>query len=277
MARSKILKNAFAGKWALVTGASAGIGEALAIELAAAGANLILTARRADRLETLARRLGSEHGIQTQVIPADLANPSAPQQLFDATEGQGTPVDILINNAGFGYYGEFLTGDPAWQRAMVDVNCRAVVDLTHLFLPRMIDRQRGDIMIVASTAAYQPVAYMATYAATKAFDRMLAEALAEETARFGIRVSALCPGPTESEFGQVAGSPSSAHGGRGFQTAQEVARKGLEGLVSGKHWVIPSVANGATVFAQRIFPRRFITGAVERAFRPDSVKQALKK
>ena len=132
-------------------------------------------------------------------------------------------------------------------------------------------------MIVASTAAYQPVAYMATYAATKAFDRMLAEALAEETARFGIRVSALCPGPTESEFGQVAGSPSSARGGRGFQTAQEVARKGLEGLVSGKHWVIPSVANGATVFAQRIFPRRFITGAVERAFRPDSVKQALKK
>jgi len=277
MARSKILKNAFAGKWALVTGASAGIGEALAIELAAAGANLILTARRADRLETLARRLGSEHGIQTQVIPADLANPSAPQQLFDATEGQGTPVDILINNAGFGYYGEFLTGDPAWQRAMVDVNCRAVVDLTHLFLPRMIDRQRGDIMIVASTAAYQPVAYMATYAATKAFDRMLAEALAEETARFGIRVSALCPGPTESEFGQVAGSPSSARGGRGFQTAQEVARKGLEGLVSGKHWVIPSVTNGATVFAQRIFPRRFITGAVEKMFRPDSVKQALKK
>jgi len=277
MPGSAILTKAFQGKWALVTGASAGIGEALAIELAAAGANLVLTARRADRLETLARRLGSEHRIQTQVIPADLADPAAPQQLFDATEGQGVAIDILINNAGFGYYGEFVTGDPAWQRTMVDVNCSAVVDLTRLFLPRMIERRRGDIMIVASTAAYQPVAYMATYAATKAFDRMLAEALAEETARFGIRVSALCPGPTESEFGKVAGSPPAADRGRGFQKADEVARRGLEGMVNGKHWVLPSFVNGASVFMQRFVPRRTVTGAAEKMFRPPSVKEALKK
>src|SRR5271168_698493 len=117
---STVLRKEWQGKWALVTGASAGIGEALAIELAAAGANLILTARRAERLETLATRLGSEHKIQTQVIPADLADPAAPKQLFDATEGRGTVVDVLINNAGFGYYGEFVVGDPAWQRTMVD-------------------------------------------------------------------------------------------------------------------------------------------------------------
>ncbi len=277
MPGSAILKRAFEGKWALVTGASAGIGEALAIELAAAGANLILTARRAERLETLARRLGSEHQIQTQVIPADLADPAVPKQLFDATEGRGTTVDILINNAGFGYYGEFVAGDQAWQRTMVDVNCAAVVDLTRIFLPRMIERKRGDIMIVASTAAYQPVAYMATYAATKAFDRMLAEALAEETARFGIRVSALCPGPTESEFGKVAGSPPSADRGRGFQKADEVARRGLEGMVNGKHWVLPSFINSASVFMQRFMPRRMVTGAAEKMFRPDSVKEALKK
>ena len=277
MARSGTLRNAFQGKWALVTGASAGIGEALAVELAAARANLILTARRGDRLEALAQRLRSEHKVETQVIPADLADPAAPQQLFNATEGRGTAVDVLINNAGFGYYGEFVTGDPAWQRTMVEVNCTAVIDLTRLFLPRMVERRRGYVMIVASTAAYQPVAYMATYAATKAFDRMLAEALAEETARFGIKVSALCPGPTESEFGKVAGSPAAASRGRGFQTADIVARRGLEGLVRGKHWVIPSLANHATVFVQRVLPRRLITGAAERAFRPDSVRTALKK
>jgi short-subunit dehydrogenase len=277
MAQSAILKNAFQGKWALVTGASAGIGEALAVELAASGANLILTARRADRLESLAQRLASEHKIETQVIPADLADPAAPQQLFDATEGRGRAVDVLINNAGFGYYGEFVTGDPAWQRTMVDVNCTSVVDLTRLFLPKMVERRRGWIMIVASTAAYQPVAYMAAYAATKAFDRMLAEALAEETARFGIKVSALCPGPTESEFGKVAGSPPAADRGRGFQKADVVARRGLEGLVRGKHWVIPSFANNAMVFTQRFVPRRAVSGAAERMFRPESVKSALKK
>src|ERR1700751_1421217 len=112
----------------------------------ASGANLILTARRADRLEALAATLGNEHKIQTQVVPADLADPAAPQQLFDATEGRGMAVDILINNAGFGYYGEFVNGDPAWQRSMIDVNCKAVVDLTQLFLPQMIVRKRGDIM-----------------------------------------------------------------------------------------------------------------------------------
>ncbi|HEX3473310.1 MAG TPA: SDR family oxidoreductase [Silvibacterium sp.] len=275
MPGSEILRKAFQGKWALVTGASAGIGEALAVELAAAGTNLILTARRVERLQALAERLGSEYKIQTQVIPSDLADPDAPQLLFDATEERGTAVDVLINNAGFGYYGEFVTGDLAWQRTMVDVNCAAVVHLTRLFVPRMIQRRRGYIMIVASTAAYQPVAYMATYAATKAFDRMLAEALAEETARFGIRVSALCPGPTESEFGEVAGVRIGES--RKHQSAQEVARLGLEGMVKGKPWVIPYAGGRIQVFMQRFVPRRTVTGAAERMFRPDSVKNALKK
>ena len=270
MPASEILRKAYAGKWALVTGASAGIGEALAVELAAAGANLILTARRADRLEELSTRLKSSHGIQTMVIPEDLADPSAPQHLYDATEGRGIAVDILINNAGFGYYGEFLNGDLAFQRRMVDVNCAAVVDITHRFLPRMIERRRGDIMIVASTASYQPVAYMSTYAATKVFDRFLAEALAEETRRHGIRVSALCPGPTESEFGQVAVSRSGET--RKSQSAAEVARLGLEGMVQGKTWVIPYSGGRFQVFMQRFVPRRMVTSAAARMFRPDSAK-----
>src|SRR6201996_9356059 len=262
MAASETLRKAYAGKWALVTGASAGIGDALAVELAAAGANLILTARRADRLETLASRLKAEHQIQTMVIPDDLADPAAPQRLYDATEGTGIAVDILINNAGFGYYGEFANGDRAFQRTMVDVNCAAVVDITHLFLPRMIDRKRGDIMIVASTASYQPVAYMSTYAATKVFDRFFAEALAEETKRHGIRVSALCPGPTESEFGQVAGVRVGET--RKYQSAQDVARQGLEGMAEGKTWVIPYAGGRIQVFMQRFVPRRMVTAAAER-------------
>ncbi|GGG98405.1 SDR family NAD(P)-dependent oxidoreductase [Silvibacterium dinghuense] len=270
MTASAILSKTYKGKWALVTGASAGIGVALAEDLAAAGANLVLTARRVDRLEALAQRLQEQHGIQTRVIPADLADPAAPQQLYEATEGQGLEIDLLINNAGFGYLGEFLRSDLAFQRTMVDVNCAAVVDLTHRYLPGMVKRRRGDILILASTAAYQPVAYMATYAATKVFDRYFAEALAEEVGRYGVRVSALCPGPTESEFGQVAGSRKEEK--RKYQPAAEVARLGLEGLVQGKTWVIPYSGGRIQVFAQRFVPRRIITKAAEKMFRPDTVK-----
>jgi len=263
---SALLRKAWQGKWALVTGASAGIGEALAVELAAAGANLVLTARRQDRLDALAARLGKDYGVQTKTLVADLEQPEAPEKIFAATEGAGLAIDILVNNAGFGYYGEFAKGDPARQAAMVQVNCTAVVYLTNLFLPRMIARKRGDILFVASTAAYQPVAYMSTYAATKVFDRYLAEALAEEVKQHGIRVSALCPGPTESEFVKVAGAPSSQL--RGSQKADVVARRGLEGLVRGRHWVIPYLAGKGMVFAQRFLPRRLVTAAAERGFRP---------
>jgi len=263
---STVLRKEWQGKWALVTGASAGIGEALAVELAAAGANLVLTARRKDRLEALAAQLVAEYGIQTRVIVADLEQPDASNKIFAETEGAGLQIDVLVNNAGFGYYGEFAKGEPARQAAMVQVNCTAIVVLTNLFLPKMIARQGGDILIVASTASYQPVAYLSTYAATKVFDRFLAEAMAEEVKRYGIRVSALCPGPTESEFGDVAGMKANQM--RGTQTADIVARRGLEGLVRGKHWVIPYFVGQIGVFAQRFFPRRLVTAGVEKAFRP---------
>lgn len=268
---SLTLRKAWQGKWALVTGASAGIGEALALELAAAGVNLVLTARRRERLDALAARLTADYGVKARVTIADLERPDAPEQLFAETEGQGLPIDVLVNNAGFGYYGEFSAADAGRQAAMVQVNCAAVVHLTRLFLPKMIERRRGDILIVASTAAYQPVAYMATYAATKVFDRFFAEALAEEVRRYGLRVSALCPGPTESEFGQVAGAPE-MNKGRGIQKADAVARLGLEGLVKGRHWVIPYPVGSAMVFVQRLLPRKTVTGGIERLFRPKHLK-----
>lgn len=266
MQGSKVVRQSVQGKWALVTGASAGIGLALAEQLAAAGANLVLTARRAARLEALAERLHSEYGIEIRVIAADLADPAAPLQLLSATEGSGLAIDILINNAGFGYYGEFTKGDVDWQRQMVDLNCAAVVHLTNLFLPKMIERKRGYVMIVASTASYQPLAYMATYAATKVFDRFLAEALAHEVAEHGVKVSALCPGPTDSEFNEVAGLHQIP--GRKSQSAEEVARLGLEGLVGGKPWVIPYTAGKIMVFMQRLAPRRLVSGAAAKMFRP---------
>ena len=168
------------GKWALVTGASAGIGVALAAELAAAGTNLVLTARREDRLAALARDLAAKHNIRTEICVADLADPAAPDAIFAFTRAKNLHIDLLVNNAGFGAYGEFAASDRARQVEMVQVNCSAVVSLTHLFLQPMLQKKSGDILIVASTASFQAVPYIATYAATKVFDLHFAEGLAEE-------------------------------------------------------------------------------------------------
>ncbi len=186
-----------------MTGASAGIGWALAVELAAGGANLVLTARRRERLEQLASQLRSNHEVRVVLLTADLAQPSAPQEIFAFTQGKGIAVDLLVNNAGFGAYGEFPRIPLAHQFEMLQVNITAVLHLTYLYLPAMIERRRGNILIVSSTAAFQAVPYISTYAATKAFDLVFAEALAEEMRPYGIRVCALCPGSTSTEFHQV--------------------------------------------------------------------------
>src|SRR5712691_246881 len=176
------------GKWALVTGASAGIGWALAAELAAGGTNLVLTARRRERLEQLAGQLRGEHKISVEILAADLVRPAAPEEVFAFTQGKGIAVELLVNNAGFGAFGEFTEIDLARQLEMVQVNISAVLHLTHRYLPAMIERRRGDILIVSSTAAFQGVPYLSTYAATKAFDLLFAEALAEEVHHYGERL-----------------------------------------------------------------------------------------
>lgn len=263
--RNATLARAFGGKWALVTGASAGLGEQIALDLAAAGAHVVLTARRTERLEDLAERIRATYFVQTLVIPADLSLPEAPQQLYDATEAAGVPIDILINNAGFGYLGHFQQGSPEWDRKMVTVNCAAVVHLTHLFLPRMIERRRGYIMMLASAASFQPIPYMSTYAATKVFDRFLGEALDAEVRPYGIRVSSLCPGPTESEFGQVAGLNSSAF--RRAVPAAPVVRRGLLDLAKGKPTSYPPGSGAFFFFLERFLPRTLVTSLLERGLR----------
>jgi uncharacterized protein len=257
----------FNGKWALVTGASAGIGVALARELASRGAKLILTGRRVERLEALAAELKSK-GTEVRIVAADLNDSAAPQQLYDATEGAGIQVDILINNAGLGQYSAFFESPVDQELSQVQVNCEAMVRLSRLFVPRMVERRRGWIMILASTASFQPVPYLTTYAATKAFDRFFALGLAAEVARFGVKVTALCPGPTESEFFQVARSEKFMPGGR--QSAEAVARLGVSALARGQRTIIPYFGGRFTAFLVRFLPVGLITRNIERMARPKS-------
>ena len=257
------------GKWALVTGASAGIGKALAEVLAAGGTNLVLTARRRERLESLASALAKAHGIRTEVCAADLADPSAPEQLFAFTRERAIEIELLINNAGFGAYGELARVEQSKLLQMVQVNCMAVVHLTRLFLPRMIERRSGDILIVASTAAFQAVPYISTYAATKAFDLLFAEGLAEEAKPYGVRVCGLCPGSTVSEFHEVAGQKKFVDGQR-QESAEKVARTGLAALAAGKSYVISGTRNYLGAHMERLVPRRVVTGIAAKMFRPEA-------
>ncbi|MGA2909516.1 MAG: SDR family NAD(P)-dependent oxidoreductase [Terracidiphilus sp.] len=255
----------FQNRWALITGASSGIGAALARELAAHGAKIILTARRRDRLDALAAELAA-HGAETRVVVADLADPAAPQQIFDATEGAGLVVDILVNNAGLGQFGAFVTNNPDQEFSMVRVNCEAVVRLARLFLPRMVERRRGWMLVVASAASFQPVTYLSTYAATKVFDRFFALAVGAEVARFGVKVTALCPGTTESEFIGVAHANQFLN--RNQQSAEDVARIGIDALARGQHTVSTNLTGKLRSFLVRFLPVNLITGFVEKFARP---------
>ena len=257
----------FHGKWALVTGASSGIGAALARELAGFGAKLILTARRRDRLETLGAELATK-GTEVRIVTADLSDPAAPQQIYDATEGAGLSVDILVNNAGLGQYGAFYQSPVEQELSQVRVNCEAVVRLSRLFVPRMVERRRGWVLILASTASFQPVPYITTYAATKAFDRFFALGLAAEAARFGIKVTALCPGSTESEFFDVAHAEIFKAGG--LQPAPDVARQAVAALARGQRTILPSISGRISAFMVRFLPVGLITYFVEKAARPKS-------
>ena len=257
----------FQGRWALITGASAGIGVALARELAAHGAKVILTARRKDRLDALAAELAAK-GAEVRTVAADLNDPGAPQQIYDATEGAGIPVDILIGNAGLGQFGAFSASPIEQELSQVRVNCEAVVHMARLFIPRMVERRRGWVLITASTASFQPLPYFSTYAATKAFDRFFAVGLAHEVARFGIKVTALCPGPTESEFFDIAHAEGSIR--RDVQSAEEVARIGIAALARGKRTAITSLSGKSIAFAARLFPASLIGYFVERIAHPSS-------
>ncbi len=253
---------------ALITGASAGLGEGFARALAAQGHDLILTARRVDRLDALAAELRAKHGIKVYVFATDLAEADAPPELIADIAAAGLAIDILVNNAGFGARGAFADIDGALQAAMIDVNCRALVALSHAVLPQMIARRSGGILNVASLAAFQPGPWMTVYYATKAFVLSFSEGLHEEVKQHGVRVSALCPGPTPTEFAEVAGmTDMTVFDTMGSDPAQ-VVRDGLAALAVNRAVKVSGAMNTVIAQSARITPRsiaRKITARIQKA------------
>lgn len=251
----------------IVTGASAGIGADLARECARRGLPLLLTARRGDRLEELAGELRSKHGVEVHVETADLSSPDGPGGLLSAAERAGLVIGGLINNAGFGQRGEVADIGPERQVQMVDLNVRALTELTARVLPGMKARRSGRILNVASTAAFQPGPYMAVYYATKAYVLSFTEAVHEEVRPYNIHVSALCPGPTESEFAAEAGMQDIVFFKRGFTApSAKVAADGIEGLVKNRAVNVSGAMNKVMAGGIRFTPRalaRRIAGALQ--------------
>lgn len=247
---------AWKGKRALVTGASSGIGATLAELLAESGVNLVLTARREDALNDLAERLRESCTVDVKVIPADLNDLGAPERLFETTEGDGLEIDLLINNAGFGNKAPF--EDISWEatQSQLQVNIVALTELTYRFLTPMLARQEGWILNVASVAAFLPVPEYATYGAGKAYVRNFSEALASELHGRGIQVTALCPGPTRTEFAERAGHKLSPWQEAQYMPVGPCAQAGLRSLYRGRRVVLPGLLMKLSGFFLRFIPRR---------------------
>ena len=249
----------------LITGASTGIGAAFARKLAARGRNVLLVARSEDKLIALCNELGRSTSIRAQYLALDLREPDASRQLLEETKKRELEIDMLINNAGFGSMGDFAKLDLDRELEMLQLNVRAVVELTHRFLGPMRERKRGTIINVASTAGFQAVPYMSTYAATKAFVLSFSEALWEENRLHGIHVMALCPGVTETNFFEAANMDRPPM--RTIQTPEEVVDSALRALARQKHIVISGWTNWFTVEAERFVPRSMVTKVTGKALR----------
>ena len=246
---------------ALVTGASAGLGIEFARQLSKRGYRLVLAARRKERLDALAKELGN-----ARAVAVDLSKSNAAARLMADVEANGETVDLLVNNAGFGLIGRFAGLDAKRERQMIDLNVGALTDLCRAVAPAMIERGSGAILNVASTAAFQPGPKMAVYFATKAFVLSLSEALHEELKPHGIRVSCLCPGPTRTEFGDVAGFGGNGLFDRVAMTADKVVEIGLKGLDANRAVVVAGWLNKVGAASTRFAPRpviRKIAGAIK--------------
>ena len=237
----------------LITGASAGLGAEFARQLSKRGQRLVLAARRKDRLDSLAAELGNARSVAI-----DLSEPGAAARLIADVEAADEHVDTLVNNSGFGLWGRFARLDQVRQREMLDLNCGALTDLCAAVVPGMIERRSGAILNVASTAAFQPGPGMAVYFATKAYVLSFTEALHEELKPHGIRVTALCPGPTRTEFGDVAGLGGSVLFNRVAMDSGPVVRAGLEGLERNRAVVVPGITNKIGAQSTRLAPRALV-------------------
>lgn len=246
----------------LITGASAGIGAEFARQFAASGHDLILVARREQALAALAQDLRDRHRVTVTVIAQDLSRPDAADELYSRTSDLGLQVEVLVNNAGFGTHGDLVDADPARLADEITLNCTTLVGLTVRYLPAMRARGRGTILNIASTAAFQPVPHMAVYGATKAFVLSFTEALWAEGKPHGVRVLAVCPGATATEFFDVAGN-SAAVGIK--RSAKQVVEHTMRELDGGKSSFVDGTANAFTArILTRLLPRRVIIGITDR-------------
>jgi short-subunit dehydrogenase len=246
------------GQWALVTGASSGLGEELARQLAARGVSLILTARSAEKLETLAAQVVSAHGVGTRVIPADLSTAAGIDALISDVARAEIAVDHLIGNAGFGTFGVFAESEPIGQRQMVVLHCEAIVALTRALLPSMIARRAGGVIHVASTAAFQPAGEFAVYAATKTFVLHFTEALHEELRGTGVRAMALCPGPVPTGFQARASFELAPAQKPMTMTAAETVRRALDAYERGDAVCVPGALNKIGSVLGQVGPRGLV-------------------
>ncbi|HET7733342.1 MAG TPA: SDR family oxidoreductase [Paludibacter sp.] len=247
-------------KTALITGASSGLGTEFARIHASKGGNLVLVARSKDKMETLQTELQNQFGVSVHVIAKDLSEQSAPKAIFDEMKSKKIRIDYLINNAGFGDFGDFVESDWEKQLQMINLNITALTYLTRLFLPDMVANKSGRILNVASTAAFQPGPTMSIYFASKAFVLSFSEAIANELSGTGVTVTALCPGATETGFKQAASLDSSnLFKGNGIATSLEVAEFGYKSMKAGKTVAVHGFVNSLMAQSVRFAPRKIVT------------------
>lgn len=249
---------------ALITGASAGLGRDFARLFAADKHDVILVARRRDRLDALAAELRDAHGVKATVIDADLAQPGAAQRIYAAVQQHGIAVDFLVNNAGFGGTGAFAETAAGRDAEMIQVNVNALVELTHLFLPPMIERGRGRVLNIGSTAGFQPGPFMATYYASKAFVNSFTEALAYELRGTGVTATLSCPGATETEFAGHAGNAESLLFRLGAANSATVSQGAYRAMMAGRSRVVHGLTNKLGVQSVRIGPRSAVLAIAAR-------------
>jgi len=254
---------------ALVTGASAGIGEAIARELAGRGHGVTLVARREDRLRSLADELSERFGVRAEVLGADLEDTAARKGLVRRISELGLDVEILVNNAGFGGGEDFTRTERERLVSMVEVNCLALLDLQAIYLPQMVDRGRGAVINIASTAAFQPLPGSATYGATKAFVLSLSEAVHEELKGSGVTLTAVCPGPVKTEFTEAAGLKGADEQVPGmlWMSAESVAKQAVEAAADGKRAIVPGLLNRAGAVTGQHAPRMLALPIMKRVWR----------
>jgi short-subunit dehydrogenase len=254
---------------ALITGASAGIGEAIACELAGRGHGVTLVARREDRLHSLATELSDRFDVRAEAIAVDLASDAARADLPRRLDELGLQVEILVNNAGFGGGEYFARTDRERLVSMVELNCVALLDLQAIYLPQMVERGRGAVINIASTAAFQPLPGAATYAATKAFVLNLSEAVHEELKGTGVTLTAVCPGPVKTEFAEAAGLGGAEEQVPGvlWQSAESVAKSAVESADDGKRAIIPGLLNRAGALTGQHAPRMLALPIAKRIWR----------